>query len=163
MSGCSSKNDSSAHVKLWVGNLPIQLTEYQLLKIMEKFGNVTQYDFLYNISEAGKRTPRGYAFVTYPNIEVAEKAMCNLNKTPVLGRDIVVRLANPKSDHSKTNRRVIPAALKAGSKQSLSESEKAFKIRQLEEKLKKMENSSQSEFKISSMPLRDRKKPYTKN
>ena len=41
--------------------------------------------------------------------------------------------------YSNANRKIIPAALKAGSKQSLSSSEKLNKIKQLEEKLKRME------------------------
>ena len=65
MSECNSVETNPAHVKLWVGNIPTKLTEYQLLKILDKFGTVSQYDFLYHISDAVKRTPRGYAFVTF--------------------------------------------------------------------------------------------------
>jgi len=151
-----------AHVKLWVGNLPTKLTEYQLLKMLDKFGTVSQYDFLYHISDTGRRTPRGYAFVTFSTYSSAEKAMDSLNKTTVLGRELLVRLANPKTDPSGSVRKVIPAALKAGSKQTMSETEKTRKIRELEEKLKRMEKSSQSEFKISSMPNHSKAKPYDK-
>jgi RNA recognition motif-containing protein len=162
MSGPSTVSETNpAHVKLWVGNIPTKLTEYQLLKILDKFGSVSQYDFLYHISDTGRRTPRGYAFVTFSTMSSAEKAMEALNKTTVLGRELLVRLANPKTDPSGSSRKVIPAALKAGSKQTLSESEKARKIRDLEEKLKRMENSSKSEFKICSMP-NNKSKPYDK-
>jgi len=158
--GTSETN--SAHVKLWVGNLPTKLTEYQLLKILDKFGTVSQYDFLYHITDTGRRTPRGYAFVTFTTLSSAEKAMDTLNKTTVLGREILVRLANPKTDPSGSSRKVIPAALKAGSKETMSESEKVRKIRELEAKLKKMENSTKSEFKISSMPNNTKSTPYDK-
>jgi len=157
----TSNTSSSAHVKLWVGNLPTKLTEYQLLKILDKFGTVSQYDYLYHINDTGRRTPRGYAFVTFTTMSSAEKAMDTLNKTTVLGREILVRLANPKTDPIGTPRKVIPAALKAGSKQSMSELEKNKKIRELEEKLKKMEKTSKSEFKITSMP-NIKSKPYDK-
>jgi len=159
MSGPSTSNPSSAHVKLWVGNLPTKLTEYQLLKILDKFGTVSQYDYLYHITDTGRRTPRGYAFVTFTTMSSAEKAMDTLNKTTVLGRKILVRLANPKTDPIVSSRKVIPAALKAGSKQTMSESDKNRKIRELEEKLKKMENTSKSDFKITSMP-NTKSKPY---
>jgi len=159
-------NSNSAHIKLWVGNLPHKLTEYQLLKILEKFGNVSQFDFLYNISETGKRTPRGYAFVTFSSQHCAENAIKSLNKTEVLGRNILVRLANPKTDpdYSSSNRKIIPAALKAGSKQSLTTSQKVDKIKQLEEKLKRMEKSTKSDFKIVSSPGKTtgRPCPYSK-
>ena len=92
----SDSESSSAHIKLWVGNLPHKLTEYQLLKILEKFGTVSQFDFLYNINDAGKRCPRGYAFATFSSQSSAENAIKDLNKTTLMGREIIVRLANPK-------------------------------------------------------------------
>ena len=153
----------SNQVKLWVGNLPHKLTEFQLLKILEKFGSVAQFDFLYHINDAGRRTPRGFAFVTFSSQSSAENAIKSLNKTEVLGREVIVRLANPKTDpdYSKNNRKIIPAALKAGSKQSLSSSEKLNKIKQLEEKLKRMENKSSTELKITPAPSQ-RYCPYSK-
>lgn len=161
-----SEKDSN-QVKLWVGNLPHKLTEFHLLKILEKFGSVTQFDFLYHINDAGRRTPRGYAFVTFSNQSSAENAIKSLNKTEVLGREVIVRLANPKTDpdYSRNNRKIIPAALKAGSKSDLSSSEKVDKIKQLEAKLKQMEKqqSSSSDFKITPSPTSSqRHHPYSK-
>ena len=152
-------------MKLWVGNLPHKLTEFQLLKILEKFGSVTQFDFLYHINDAGKRTPRGYAFVTFSAQSSAENAIKSLNKTEILGREIIVRLANPKTDpdYSKNSRKIIPNALKAGSKTDLSSSEKVDKIKQLEAKLKQMEQSSTSDLKITPIPTSSqRHHPYSK-
>ena len=156
---------SSSHVKLWVGNLPHKLTEYQLLKILEKFGTVSHFDFLYNINVAGKRSPRGYAFVTFASHDSAEKAIKDLNKTEILGREVIVRLANPKTDpdYTSSNRKIIPAALKAGSKQSLTSSQKVDKIKQLEEKLKRMEKSSNSDLKIVPTHSNNRHSPYSKS
>jgi len=159
----SDSEASSAHIKLWVGNLPHKLTEFQLLKILEKFGTVSQFDFLYNINDAGKRCPRGYAFATFSSQSSAENAITNLNKTDIMGREVIVRLANPKTDagYSNANRKIIPAALKAGSKQSLSSIEKLNKIKQLEEKLKRMEKKSSTELKITPAPSQ-RYCPYSK-
>ena len=157
---------SEQPVKLWVGNIPHQLTEFQLLKILEKFGAVTQFDFLYNINDAGKRTPRGYCFVTFSSEASAELAIKKLNRTEILGRQIILRLANPKTDPEPPgSRKIIPAALKAGgSKRSLSDSEKLNKIKELEEKLKHLENSPANELKISSSSklCNSRTKPYDK-
>lgn len=165
MSSSDSKDSesSSAHIKLWVGNLPHKLTEYQLLKILEKFGTVSQFDFLYNINDAGKRCPRGYAFATFSSQSSAEKAIKDLNKTNIMGREVIVRLANPKTDvgYSNSNRKIIPAALKAGSKQSLSSTEKQNKIKELEEKLKRLEKKSSPELKITPAPSQ-RYCPYSK-
>ena len=162
----SGSCSSEQHVKLWVGNLPHKLTEFQLLKILEKFGDVSQFDFLYNINDAGKRIPRGYCFVTFSSAVSAENAIKKLNKTEILGREILVRLANPKTDPVLPgNRKIIPAALKAGgTTKSLSDSEKMSKIKQLEEKLKILEKSSANELKItsSSHSCKPKTKPYSK-
>jgi hypothetical protein len=48
----------SPMVKIWIGNIDTKLTEYQLLKIAEKFGVISSYDFLYNINDKGNRFPR---------------------------------------------------------------------------------------------------------
>ena len=162
LSDQATTSDSSPHIKLWVGNLPHKLTEFQLLKMLEKFGTVSQFDFLYHITDAGKRLPRGYAFVTFTSQKSAENAIKVLNKTEVLGREIIVRLANPKTDPDGSTRKIIPAALKAGSKTSLSDSEKANKIRQLEAKLKGMDSSSRNtDFKVTPAPsTTSRYKPY---
>lgn len=163
-----SDQQQDSSVKLWVGNIPRKLSEYQLLKLCEKFGTVSQFDFLYNISEDGKRCPRGYAFVTFSDSTSAENAIKSLNKTEVMGRELLVRLANPRTDpdYSRSERKIIPAALKAGSKQSLSQSEKDAKIKQMEAKLKAMERTSENDFKVTSKPstsATSRHCPYSKS
>lgn len=168
MSDQDTSDQGDQHTKLWVGNIPRKLSEYQLLKILEQCGSVAQFDFLYNITDDGKRSPRGYAFVTFSSVVSAEKAIKSLNKTDILGREVIVRLANPKTDpdHSKSERKIIPAALKAGSKQSLSQSEKSEKIKQLEAKLKRMEQSTSQDFKVSTSSSNSsttRYCPYTKS
>jgi len=158
---------SGPGVKLWIGNLHRQVTEYQLLKICEKFGEVASFDFLYHITDSGHRTPRGYAFVTYADPKAAEMAVSHLHNKKVLDRELLVRYANPKSEAQVgINRsRPIPAALKVGGdKKSLSEKDKVDKIKALEAKLKSMESSSQ-EFKLqqSSKSSKNTKaKPYSR-
>ena len=100
-------SETEAHVKLWVGNLDSKLTEYQLLKILEKFGEVSSFDFLYTITETGKRHPRGYAFVTYTSAASAGAATKALNGVKVMSKEVVVRPANPKTDPVKTIARPI--------------------------------------------------------
>ena len=74
------------NVKIWIGNIDIKLTEFQLLKIVEKFGKIASYDFLYNINDRGGRTPRGYAFVTYKTAADAATAIQQLHKKKLLDR-----------------------------------------------------------------------------
>merc|ERR1711860_29391 len=89
-SACSSSNSSAygsgtssacpSGAKLWIGNIDQKIDEYQLLKICEKFGQVTQFDFLYHINDRGDRTPRGYAFVTFGSGNSASEAIKCLHK-----------------------------------------------------------------------------------
>ena len=161
-------SETEAHVKLWIGNLDSKLTEYQLLKICERFGEVSSFDFLYTITDTGKRHPRGYAFVTYTTATSAEAATKALNGVKVLSRDLVVRPANPKTDPVKTPVRPIPPALRAGTGDKLSKEQKALKIKALEAKLAKMEKKGEEEeFRISvvvpsSSSSHRRKKPYSR-
>ena len=154
--------ETEAHVKLWLGNLDTKLTEYQLLKICEKFGEVSTFDFLYTITEGGKRYPRGYAFVTYTTAATAEAAIQALHGKKVLGRELVVRLANPRADHTRVASRPIPAALKAGGGTSLSEEQKAARIRALEAKLAGMEGGAREEFRVTAGPSTSQRKPYSR-
>ena len=160
-------SESEAHVKLWVGNLDSKLTEYQLLKICERFGEVSSFDFLYTITDTGKRYPRGYAFVTYTTASSAEAATKALNGQKVLGRQVAVRPANPRSEPVKTPARPIPPALRAGTGDKLSKEQKAMKIKALEAKLAKMESKGkEDEFKISavvpSSSSSHKRKPYSR-
>jgi len=159
------------NVKIWIGNIDIKLTEFQLLKIVEKFGKIASYDFLYNINDRGGRTPRGYAFVTYETAADAATAIQQLHKKKLLNREVLVRYASAKGDPAqKITARLIPAALKAGTSSSsissLSDDEKQRKIRALEAKLKLMESTSgqNGEFKVKATigprPSRTSVKPY---
>ena len=119
------------------------------------------YDFLYNISENGHRTPRGYAFVTYSSATSATNAIEVLHNTRVMARPLVVRYAN-RMDYSRDGPSVpIPSVLRAGgkAKTKLGEQEK---IKALEEKLKLLEKTSSSEFKLHQATLPVRTKPYDK-
>jgi len=161
-SGSSSACSSGA--KLWIGNIDQKIDEYQLLKICEKFGQVTQFDFLYHINDRGDRTPRGYAFVTFGSGNSASEAIKCLHKKKILTKELLVRYAAAKTDqvNGSAAGKPIPAALTAGNpaKQS-SDADKLLKIRQLEAKLRTMEEGSRNhEFKVSSSASSSRKKPY---
>uniref|UniRef100_A0A7N5KLZ5 Probable RNA-binding protein 18 n=1 Tax=Ailuropoda melanoleuca TaxID=9646 RepID=A0A7N5KLZ5_AILME len=51
--------------RLWIGNLDPKITEYHLLKLLQKFGTVKQFDFLFHKSGALEGQPRGYCFVNF--------------------------------------------------------------------------------------------------
>lgn len=141
----SIKNDNNT--KIWIGNIDCKVSEYQLLKIAQTFGKILSYDFLYNVSEKGSRMPRGYAFVTYASKESAEKAIHQLDRKKVFNRELHVRYANASSK-SKNGvsgaSQSLPSILFAGGSKTSKESDREAKIRQLEAKLKSLEESNAS-------------------
>jgi len=154
----SEGEGSSVNVKVWIGNIDTKLDEYQLLKIVEKFGRVCSFDFLYHINDRGGRTPRGYAFVTFQSGKSAADAIQHLHKKKILTKELLVRYASSKTDYSqRIADKPIPAALTAGKSSQLSAAEKQRKIRELEAKLKTMQKSGSEEFKVNTGP---RIKPY---
>ena len=65
-----------------VGNLPLPA----MLEVPDKFGTMSQYDFLYHRSNCvGGHLD---AFVYYTTLASAEKTMDSLNKTTVLSMEV---------------------------------------------------------------------------
>lgn len=76
---------------------------YKFLKMVEKFGALAEFDFLYQKSGGtgttgdrggGVGIPRGYAFVTYQNAESAQSAQRTLDGLDVAGRRLAVKWAH---------------------------------------------------------------------
>ena len=122
----TGKDRSDPNVKVWIGNIDHKLTEYQLLKILEKFGKITAFDFLYHINDRGQRLPRGYAFATFQSANCAAEAIKSLHKKKILTKELLVRYASSKGDTGqKIHEKLIPLALRAGSAAASSDSDDA--------------------------------------
>ncbi|KAL1763191.1 putative RNA-binding protein 18 [Sigmodon hispidus] len=80
--------------RLWIGNLDPKITEYHLLKLLQKFGKVKQFDFLFHKSGALEGQPRGYCFVNFETKQEAEQAIQCLNGKLALSKKLVVRWAH---------------------------------------------------------------------
>ncbi|XP_041825627.1 probable RNA-binding protein 18 isoform X4 [Melanotaenia boesemani] len=89
-------SESTAHDgnRLWIGNIDPKITEYHLVKLLEKFGNVKQFDFLFHKSGPLEGQPRGYCFVNFNTREEAERAIQCLNGKLALSKKLVVRWAH---------------------------------------------------------------------
>jgi cold-inducible RNA-binding protein len=89
--------------KLYVGNLPFDVTTDDLIGLFEKYGNVKDC-FLPTDRETGE--PRGFAFVTLDDEEAAEKAIEATNDMEFLGRPLVVNKPIPPGEKkaSRNNR-----------------------------------------------------------
>ncbi|XP_034048032.1 probable RNA-binding protein 18 isoform X4 [Thalassophryne amazonica] len=89
-------SESVAHDgnRLWIGNIDPKITEYHLVKLLEKFGKVKQFDFLFHKSGPLEGQPRGYCFVNFSTREEAERAIQCLNGKLALSKKLVVRWAH---------------------------------------------------------------------
>jgi RNA recognition motif-containing protein len=81
-------------MKLYVGNLPFEVSEAELQELFAQHGDVASASLVMD-RDTGR--PRGFGFVEMPNASQAQAAMTALNGQPFRGRDLVVNEARPKS------------------------------------------------------------------
>ncbi|XP_078811945.1 putative RNA-binding protein 18 isoform X3 [Oryzias latipes] len=89
-----SENTAHDGNRLWIGNIDPKITEYHLIKLLERFGQVKQFDFLFHKSGPLEGQPRGYCFVNFSTREEAERAIQCLNGKLALSKKLVVRWAH---------------------------------------------------------------------
>jgi len=82
-------------MNLYVGNLVFDVTEDDLKKLFEPFGQVTEVRMIMD-KFTGKT--KGFGFVEMPSKEEAEKAIAELNGKDLKGRAMTVNEAKPKTD-----------------------------------------------------------------
>jgi RNA recognition motif-containing protein len=82
-------------MNLYVGNLVFDVTEDDLKKLFEPFGQVTEVRMIMD-KFTGKT--KGFGFVEMPSKEEAEKAIAELNGKDMKGRAMTVNEAKPKTD-----------------------------------------------------------------
>jgi RNA recognition motif-containing protein len=80
--------------KLYVGNLPYNITQEQLKEIFEKFGEVVEVII---ITDKFSGRSKGFGFVTFVDEKAAEEAL-KMNEEEIMGRKIVVNIARPKKE-----------------------------------------------------------------
>lgn len=138
--------DDENVTRLWIGNLDPKVTEFTLLKVLQKFGELEKFDFLYHTVGPDQGKSRGYCFVTYSSRQEAEKALKGLNGKLALSRRLVVRWAH--KEESGDSPKPVQAKLTEEPKTQLSTD---AKIQAIEMKLKNMEKS-QKDFTMSLKP-----------
>ncbi|XP_067327861.1 probable RNA-binding protein 18 [Anolis sagrei] len=136
--------------RLWIGNLDPKITEYHLLKLLQKFGKVKQFDFLFHKSGALEGQPRGYCFVNFETKQEAEQAIQCLNGKLALSKKLVVRWAHAqvKRFDPNKNEKILPISLEPSSstEQAQSNLSVSTKIKAIEAKLKMMAENPDAEF-----------------
>ncbi|XP_072035282.1 probable RNA-binding protein 18 [Amphiura filiformis] len=86
--------DDSDRRRLWIGNLDERITEFNLLKILRRYGDIAQFDFLFHKTGPNQGKPRGYCFVSYKTKEEAEHAMHSLDGKMALSKKLFVKWAH---------------------------------------------------------------------
>lgn len=78
--------------KIYIGNLPFSMTEEELKNLFVKYGNIEQVIIITN-KFSGRS--KGFGFVTFSMKDSVEKAVSEMNKKNVEGREIIVKEAIP--------------------------------------------------------------------
>jgi RNA recognition motif-containing protein len=84
--------------KIYVGNLPYQLSEEELKDLFAQIGNVTSVRV---VTDAMSGRSKGFGFVEMENEEQAKKAIDQLDGTEIQGRSIRVAPARPSRDRGE--------------------------------------------------------------
>lgn len=85
-------------MKLYVGNLPYNVTDDDLRETFSAFGEVADVSL---ISDKFSGQSKGFGFVEMPNNSEADAAIKALNETDYKGRNIKVNQAKPREDRSQ--------------------------------------------------------------
>lgn len=86
-------------MNIFVGSLPFSISEADLQGIFEEFGDVTSTKII--IDRVTGRS-KGYGFIEMTNDEEAKKAIEELNGSEVEGREIVVNVAQERTDNRRS-------------------------------------------------------------
>lgn len=99
-------------MRLYVGNLPWTMTDFELGELFAQYGEVSHAIIIVDFETGGSR---GFGFVTMPDEEDARKAIAVLEGKEFQGRPLRVRVAISGS-RSPQIRRLGPRPLNSGSK-----------------------------------------------
>lgn len=87
-------------MKIFIANLPHQLEESELKKMLTQFGQVASVKLVTD-AETGKR--KGFGFVEMPVLDQAKAAIAALNEKEVYGRKISLKEAVEKQQERPGN------------------------------------------------------------
>jgi len=139
--------------RLWIGNLDPRLREFHLLKMVQRYGTIDNFDFLFHRTGPNIGLPRGYAFVTFQDKEAAEKCLRSLDGTKVLDRHVAVRWAHQAAvtfidEETKLKSKLPALSIKkdepSGETSTATVQVKAKAINAIEAKLKAMERGKEA-------------------
>ncbi|XP_071949991.1 probable RNA-binding protein 18 [Antedon mediterranea] len=149
-----------ADCRLWIGNLDPRLTEFNLLKILKRYGDVKKFDFLFHKTGPNQGKPRGYCFASYSTKEEASNAILLLDGKVALGKRLIVKRAHSQPSRDDLVAKQQPSGISAdrlpasfGGQSSGAKNAKKIsletKIRALEAKLMVMDGDK-DDFKVEA-------------
>lgn len=88
-------------MNIYVGNLSFEVTEEELQKAFEAFGQVESTKI---VKDMYTGRSRGFGFVEMPSRDEGESAINNLNGTALKGRTLKVSEARPRDEGRRRGR-----------------------------------------------------------
>jgi len=82
-------------MNIYVGNLSYNVTEENLREAFEAFGQVSSARI---VKDKYSGQPRGFGFVEMPDLAEAQAAIKNLNEKDLLGQQMNVNEARPRTN-----------------------------------------------------------------
>lgn len=89
-------------MNIYVGNLSFDVSEESLRQVFEPFGQVSSISI---VKDKYSGQSRGFGFVEMPDRAQAQAAIENLNGKEVLGRQMNVNEARPRTDQGRSGGR----------------------------------------------------------
>ncbi len=83
-------------MKIYVGNLPFEVTEEELRQEFEAFGEVTSVDI---VTDKYSGRPRGFGFVEMTSVSEGQAAITGLNGKTLKERTLNVNAARPRPEN----------------------------------------------------------------
>jgi RNA recognition motif-containing protein len=86
-------------MNIYVGNLSFNVSEENLRQAFEAFGQVSSATI---VKDKYSGQPRGFGFVEMPDRAEAQAAIANLNGKDLLGQQMNVNEARPRTDRGRS-------------------------------------------------------------
>jgi RNA recognition motif-containing protein len=86
-------------MNIYVGNLSYNVSEENLRQAFEAFGQVSSARI---VKDKYSGQPRGFGFVEMPDLAEAQAAIKNLNEKDLLGQQMNVNEARPRTDRGRS-------------------------------------------------------------
>ena len=82
-------------MRIYVGNLPYSVTDDELRDMFSEYGEIASAEV---IKDKFSGQSKGFGFVDMPDNSDADKAIKELNDTPMGGRKLTVNEARPRAE-----------------------------------------------------------------